>query len=64
MADSAIYHVATTPIKWGERIYYYDCHRKGGSDYGWYADHLPANVKAGDITINWVFKNKWNPIMN
>jgi pectinesterase len=64
MADTAIYHVATTNIKWGERIYYYNCHRKGGKDFKWYADNLPAEVKAGDININWVFKNKWNPLLN
>jgi pectinesterase len=64
MADSAIYHVATTNIKWGERVYYYNCHRKGGNDFNWYADNLPGGIKTDDITINWLFKNKWNPLLN
>ena len=64
MADSAIYHVTATTIKWGERIYYYNCRRAGGKDFSWYANNLPAGLKADDININWVFKNKWNPLMN
>jgi len=64
MADTAIFHVSTTTIQWGERVYYYNCHRKGGNDFGWYADKLPASVKPGEITINWLFKNKWNPLLN
>ena len=61
MKDTAIYHVPTTEIKWGERIYYYNCHRNDGNDFAWYANNLPAGVNANDITINWLFKNKWNP---
>lgn len=61
MADSAIYHVASTEIKWGERVYYYNCHREGGNDFAWYADRLPDGIKATDITINKLFKNKWHP---
>lgn len=61
MADSAIYHVVTTPIKWGERVYYYNCHREGGNDFKWYEDRLPAGVKPTDITLNWLFNNRWHP---
>jgi pectinesterase len=65
MKDSAIYRVPTTNIiQWGHRVYYYNCHRDGGNDFSWYANNLPAGVKAGDIKVNWVFKNKWNPLMN
>ena len=65
MRDSAIYLVATTnTIKWGHRVYYYNCHREGGNDYSWYANNLPAAMKATDINVNWVFHNKWNPEMN
>lgn len=64
MADTLIYHVPTTTIKWGERVYYYNCHRDGGNDFSWYKNNLPGNLKADDITINWLFKNKWNPLMN
>ncbi|MEI9806816.1 MAG: pectinesterase family protein [Bacteroidota bacterium] len=64
MADAAIYHVPSTNIKWGERIYYANCHRAGGNDFAWYADNLPVNTKAAEINTNWVFKNKWNPLLN
>jgi pectinesterase len=65
MRDSAIYRVPTTNIiQWGHRAYYYNCHREGGNDYSWYANNLPAGLKAGDINVSWIFKNKWNPVMN
>jgi pectinesterase len=64
MADTPIYRVPVNDIKWGERIYHYNCHRDGSTDYKWYADNLPAGIKANDININWLFKNKWNPLMN
>lgn len=64
MADTAIYHVPSTNIKWGERIYYYNCHRNGGNDFSWYANNLPVSVSAGAITPGWLFKNKWNPLLN
>lgn len=64
MADSNIYLVPTTnTIQWGRRVYYYNCHRDGG-DYAWYANNLPARVNGTDITVNWLFKNKWNPAIN
>jgi len=65
MRDSAIYRVQNANIlQWGHRVYYYNCHREGGNDFKWYANNLPASVKASDININWVFKNRWNPEVN
>jgi pectinesterase len=65
MKDSAIYRVPTTNnVQWGHRVYYYDCRRDGGNDFAWYRNNLPAEIKANEITVNWVFKNKWNPLMN
>jgi pectinesterase len=65
MKDADIYLVATNNIiQWGRRIYYYNCHREGGNEYSWYGNNLPAGLKAGDITINWVFGNRWNPAIN
>jgi pectinesterase len=62
MKDAPIYRVPTSnTINWGERIYYFNCQREGGSDFKWYANNLPATLNAKDITVNWVFKNKWNP---
>jgi pectinesterase len=65
MRDSAIYRVPTTNmIKWGDRVYYYNCHREGGNDFAWYRDNLPAGLKANDINIKWVFGERWNPLKN
>lgn len=65
MADSAIYRAQTANmIQWGHRVYYYNCRREGAKDFTWYADNLPATIKAENININWVFNNKWNPLAN
>ena len=65
MRDSAIYMVPTSNvIKWGHRVYYFNCHKEGGSDYTWYKDNLPVGIQAKDITVNWVFGNRWNPAKN
>lgn len=62
MADQPIYRVPTSNIiKWGERIYYAGCHREGGNDFTWYKDNLPAGILQKDITVNWLFQNKWHP---
>jgi pectinesterase len=48
---------------WGERSYFYDCHREGG-DYGWLTNNLasaPGAPKPGQITAAWTFAGKWNP---
>jgi pectinesterase len=67
MADREIYLVATPNlIQWGRRIYYYNCHRKGG-DYKWHADNLstaPGSPDPTRINANWVFGSKWNPLLN
>ena len=64
MADQDIYLVPTTnTIQWGRRVYYYDCHKKGG-EYSWYADNLdkaPGSPDPGKIGPAWVFKGKWDP---
>lgn len=65
MKDAPIYRVATNNIiQWGERIYYYNCQREGGNDFIWYSNNLPDGVMATDITLNWVFGNRWNPAIN
>jgi pectinesterase len=65
MKDTAIYRVATTnTIRWGHRIYYYNCHRDGGNDFNWYSNNLPAGISANAITVDWVFKNRWKPALN
>ncbi len=65
MKDAPIYRVDTpNTILWGERIYYYNCRREGGNEFNWYANNLPSGLDKKDITVNWVFKNKWNPVAN
>ncbi len=48
---------------WGERAYFYNCHRDGG-DYGWFTNNLStaANAPAPEqVTAAWTFAGKWNP---
>lgn len=60
MADKPIYRVPTTNnIQWGERIWYYNCHRQGGNDYAWYANNLPAGLEPAQINTSWVFGDRW-----
>jgi pectinesterase len=64
MGDKDIYLVPTTnTIRWGKRVYYYNCHRDGG-DYAWHKNNLdaaPGNVTAEQLTANWTFEGKWFP---
>jgi pectinesterase len=64
MADKDIFLVSTSNIiQWGRRVYYYNCHRKGG-DYDWFKNNFSAAAGAPemkDVTVAWLFKNKWNP---
>jgi len=65
MADQDIYLVPTdNTIRWGRRVYYYDCH-KPGKEYAWYAnnlDHAPGAPKPDAINAEWVFHDKWDPL--
>ena len=48
---------------WGERSYYFHCHRDGG-DYKWFADNLataPGAPRPGQINAAWTFGGTWNP---
>ncbi|MGD0016183.1 MAG: pectinesterase family protein [Verrucomicrobiia bacterium] len=48
---------------WGERAYFYNCHRDG-SDYAWYTNNLssaPGAAKPEQITAAWTFAGKWDP---
>ena len=64
MADRDIYLVPTdNKLQWGRRIYYADCHKKGG-DYTWFQnniDQAPGKPTVSNITVDWLFKNKWHP---
>jgi len=48
---------------WGERSYFYNCHREGG-DFDWFANNLssaPGSPTPNQITAAWTFNGKWNP---
>jgi len=46
---------------WGERAYFYNCHRDGG-DYAWFTNNLP--VAPEQVTAAWTFGGKWDPERN
>ena len=48
---------------WGERSFFYNCHRDGG-DFTWFANNLssaPGSPKPSRITAAWTFDGKWDP---
>lgn len=47
---------------WGERIYFYNCHRNEG-EYSWYQNNLETSAQADPEKINasWTFEGKWHP---
>lgn len=62
MKDQPIYLVATgNKIQWGERVYYFNCHREGGKDFAWHRDHLPDGLTHNQISVSWVFGQRWKP---
>ena len=64
MADKEIYHASSgNALKWGTRIYYFNCHRDGG-DFGWFSNNLEKAAgapSANIVTVDWLFKNRWKP---
>ena len=57
----------TLKFRWGERYYYYNCHREG-EDFDWYADNLTSAygspVNESEVTAYWTFEGKWDPERN
>jgi len=48
---------------WGERSYFYNCHREGG-DYAWLTNNLsaaPGAPSPTQINAAWTFAGKWDP---
>jgi pectinesterase len=65
MADTPIYWPdgSKTQWQWGDRHYYFNCHRDGG-DYTWFKDNLETAENApkeSEITAKWTFDGKWDP---
>lgn len=51
------------PCPWGQRTYYYGCHREGGHS-GWLTNNLHEAENAPEfhgITAKWTFAGKWDP---
>ena len=51
------------PCPWGQRVYYYGCHRQGGHS-GWLDNNLQQAESAPafyGITARWTFDGKWDP---
>ena len=51
------------PCPWGQRAYYYNCHREGG-DSGWLKNNIEESEEKPDfhgVTALWTFNNKWDP---
>lgn len=51
------------PCPWGQRVYYYGCHREGG-DSGWLKNNLEEAEGSPEfhaITALWTFDGKWDP---
>ena len=65
MAEEDIYLVSTTnTMKWGRRVYYYNCDKEKATN-GFYKDNLKnakGSPSAKDINPKWVFTNLWNPV--
>jgi pectinesterase len=54
------------PFNWGERDYYYNCHREGG-DYTWFENNLESaegKPSPDQVTPSWTFEGKWDPESN
>jgi pectinesterase len=48
---------------WGERSFFYNCHRDGG-DFDWFRNNLSSasgSPRPEQITAEWTFGGKWNP---
>jgi pectinesterase len=65
MADTPIYFPKTskTPWQWGDRHYFYNCHRDGG-DFPWFRNNLVKADGSPDesvITARWTFAGRWDP---
>lgn len=62
MGDYPVYHAPSGPaLQWGHRIYFQQCRKDGGTEFNWYRTHMPSDITEKQITIEWVFGNRWAP---
>jgi pectinesterase len=58
MRDQPIYRVPTNNvIRWGDRIYYFNCTRKAGN-YSWFANNI-SKEKAEQMKPSLIFGDRW-----
>lgn len=66
MSQEDIFQVKTTnTLSWPRRVYYYDC-EGGHPESIFFKNNLQeskGNPKASEINATWVFKDKWNPLL-
>jgi len=66
MSNEDIYQVKTTnTLSWPRRVYYYDCDGGSGEKH-FFTNNLneaKGNPKAEHINANWVFGDRWKPIL-
>ena len=69
LLDKPIYLVTyddpsrNNPYLWGDRTYYFNCHRNGG-DFAWFADNLDladGSPTPEQIRPAWTFGGHWDP---
>jgi PelA/Pel-15E family pectate lyase len=59
MANADIYPTTSVPDeKWGRRIYYYNCIKKGTS-FDWYKNNIDSKI-ASKINRSWTLSDRWN----
>ena len=62
-ADMKRNHDLDASNQWGERAYFYNCHREGGN-YPWQQNNLSSVTNSPtpeQITAAWTFAGKWDP---
>jgi pectinesterase len=63
MSDRDIFQVPTSnQVSLGRRVYYKDCKRATGN-FPWFNDNLErmSGLNKNDITVKWLFGDKWSP---
>jgi pectinesterase len=64
MSNEDIYQVKTTnTLSWPRRVYYYNSDATNNKFYKNNLQEAKGNPKASDINANWVFNERWNPII-
>ena len=64
MSNEDIYQVKTTnTLSWPRRVYYFNSDNAANKFYKNNLQDAKGNPKASDINSNWVFNERWNPLV-